>query len=273
MPRDECMGNLMLSVSTDSDCVRGPRDWGLTNHFCKYQPSNIQHAVQWLHVNFHTVLTFCESLSLKISSSPIMIKKKNNNNRQTKQSWSSAKIRGSHGLVVWGWRAMKIAVQTAGKAPVNSGPAWWTHSCSSSSCCSSVTLTMGFLAALHNFFCCGSVCGPKDGKQAYSMFSWGPKGVEDLREEILSKCHVCLAWQQQWHESYVTQVLFTDLSLEKKKKLKEIQHFDPAVMSHIVAKRLHQTKPNKIFSSVINPETHGVSRASYSFDFSLRLNI
>lgn len=73
MPRDECTGNPMLSVSTDSVCVRGPRDWGLTNHFCKYQPSKIQHAVQWLHVNFHTVLTFCESLSLKISSSLIMI--------------------------------------------------------------------------------------------------------------------------------------------------------------------------------------------------------
>lgn len=96
---------------------------------------------------------------------------------------------------------MKIAIQTAGKAPVNSGtvtvglPAGRTAVVADGCCCSSTTFNDGLFGRTLQlfFFLFVSVCGPEDGKQAGSMFSGGPWGAEDLREEILSKCHVCLA--------------------------------------------------------------------------------
>lgn len=270
MPQDECMGNPMLSVSTDSDCVRGPRDWGLTNHFCKYQPSKIQHAVQWLHVNFHTVLTFCKSLLLMISSSPIMMRKKT-----PKQPNKTVLVQCQNKGLPWvgsvGVKniAVKIAVQTAGKAPVNSGPAWRTHSCSSGSCCSSVTLTMGFWPLVTTFFFLLSFClWPKrweTGLFHVLVRSWGsggPEGGDSVKMPCLFGMTAAMTWIL-CHSSSV------HWPFSGKKMLKEIQHFDPAVMSRIVTKSLQQTKPNKIFSGVINPKTHGVPRASCSFDSSV----
>lgn len=96
---------------------------------------------------------------------------------------------------------MKIAVQTTGKAPVNSGtvtvglPAGRTAVVAGGCCCSSTAFNDGLFGRILQlfFFFFVSVCGAEDGKQAAPMFSGGPGGAEDLREEILSKCHVCLA--------------------------------------------------------------------------------
>lgn len=92
---------------------------------------------------------------------------------------------------------MKIAVQTAGKAPVNSGTVTAGlpdgRTAVVAAVIAVVILNDGpFGSTLQHIFF-GSVCGPEDGKQAGSMFSRGPGGAEDLREEILPKCHVALA--------------------------------------------------------------------------------
>ncbi len=55
------------------------------------------------------------------------------------------------------------------------------------------TLSDGPFGSTMQHILFGSVCGPEDGKQAGSMFSRGPGGAKDQREEILPKCHVGLA--------------------------------------------------------------------------------
>lgn len=74
-----------------------------------------------------------------------------------------------------------------------------------------------FGSTLQHFFFSCSVCGPEDGKQAGSMFSRGPEGELDLREEFLPKCHVCLAWQRQCHTPFIIQVLFKRMNFVSNK--------------------------------------------------------
>lgn len=77
---------------------------------------------------------------------------------------------------------MKIAVQTAGKAPVNSGTVTAGqsdgHTAVVAVAVSDVTSSNGLFGKpqQHVFFL-GSVCGPEDGKQTGSMFSRGPRGA------------------------------------------------------------------------------------------------
>lgn len=105
--------------------------------------------------------------------------------------WIEAKMRGSQWPMVWGWSRMdgKKTSWLWGK-PLFRGrwpQAWcrllldWRY-------------VMGLLAALWNILC--SVCGPIDGKQAGCMFSRGPGGAQDQREEILQKLP---AWQWKWN--------------------------------------------------------------------------
>lgn len=258
MPRDECMGNLMLSISADSDCVRGPRDWGLTNHLRKYQPSKVQHAVQWLHVNFHTVVTSCESLSLKISSSPIMILKQQQQPSQIVLVLCQNKELPWVGSVGVENIAVKIAVPTVGKAPVNSGAAWWTYSCSSRGCCSSVTFVMGFLAALYYFLCeCVFLfVTPEMGNKLI------PSSLEALWEWRTWGRGFCQNAMSVWHDSSNDMCpmsrKFCSLTCLWKKGLKQSDIFDLAVINCIVAKMLHQPKPNEILSCIIKAKL-GVS--------------
>lgn len=219
----------MLPVSTDSDRVRGPRDWGLTNHPCKYQPSKIQHAVQWLHVNFHTALTFCESLSRKISSSPIMIFKQQQQQQQPSQRVLA--LRQNKELPWVGGVgveniAMEIAVQTVGKAPVNSGAVWWTYSCSSGSRCSSETVMMDFLAALYIFVCVFLFVTPEMGNKLI------PSSREVLREWRTWGRRVCQNAMSVWHDSSSDRRpmsrKFCSLTCRRRTSFKKYNIFDPA---------------------------------------------
>lgn len=92
---------------------------------------------------------------------------------------------------------MEIAVQAAGKAPVNSGTVTADlsngHTAVGAMVVVAVTSTDGPFGSTMQHILFGSVCGAEDGKQAGSMFSRGPGGAEDQREEILPKCHVGLA--------------------------------------------------------------------------------
>lgn len=96
---------------------------------------------------------------------------------------------------------MEIAVQTTGKAPVNSGTVTAGlpdgHTAVVAAVGVGVTFGDGPFGCTmpHSLF--GSVCSPADGKQAGSMFSRGPEGAEDQREEMLPKCHVGLASLRQ----------------------------------------------------------------------------
>lgn len=128
---------------------------------------------------------------------------------------------------------MKIAVQTAGKAPVNSGTVTAglpdERTAVVAAVVAVVTLNDGpFGNTLQNIFF-GSVCGPEDGKQAGSMFSRGPGGAEDLREEILPKCPVA-------HDMHPVPCKFCPRGQTlSQTKVNEMQHFDLRVMAHIVA--------------------------------------
>lgn len=92
---------------------------------------------------------------------------------------------------------MEIAVQTVGKAPVHSGTVTTGLPDGQTTVVVAVvilvTLSEGPFGSTVQHILFGSVCGQADGKQADSMFSGGPGGVEDQREEILPKFHVGLA--------------------------------------------------------------------------------
>lgn len=92
---------------------------------------------------------------------------------------------------------MEIAVQTTGKAPVNSGTVTASlhggHTAVVAAVIVGLTLSDGPFGSTMQHTLFGSVCSPADGKQARSMFSRGPRGAEDQREEMLPKCHAGLA--------------------------------------------------------------------------------
>lgn len=92
---------------------------------------------------------------------------------------------------------MEIAIQTAGKAPVNSGTVTAGlpdgHAAVVATVVVAVTFTDGPFGSTVQHILFGSVCGAEDGKQAGSMFSRGPGGALDQREDILPECHVDLA--------------------------------------------------------------------------------
>lgn len=92
---------------------------------------------------------------------------------------------------------MKIALETAGKSPVNSGivttglqPAVVT------AVVVGVTLSYASSGSVAQHILLGSVCGPTDGKQAGPVFSGVPGGAQDLRDGTLPKFHVRLAKSQ-----------------------------------------------------------------------------
>lgn len=102
---------------------------------------------------------------------------------------------------------MEIAVQTVGKAPVHSGTVTTGLPDGQTTVVVAVvvlvTLSEGPFGSTVQHILFGSVCGQADGKQADSMFSRGPGGVEDQREEILPKFHVGLAWLCRRHSTTI----------------------------------------------------------------------
>lgn len=73
---------------------------------------------------------------------------------------------------------MEIAVQTAGKAPVNSGTVTaGLPDGHTAVVVVGLTLSDGPFGSTMQHILFGSVCGAADGKQAGSMFSRGPGGA------------------------------------------------------------------------------------------------
>lgn len=103
---------------------------------------------------------------------------------------------------------------------------------------------MDFLAALYNIFFVGSVCGLEDGKQAGSMFSSGPGGAQDLREEIEPKCHFDLACRQHHHAPlcHLSSVL---MRLTIKSEVSEMQHIQFWVRAQVVTSDRGMNSLNK----------------------------
>ncbi len=146
-------------------------------------------------------------------------------------------MRGSHGLLLYGVEnsGKEIAIQTTGKAPVNSGTVTTGlpdgRTAVVAAVVVGVTWSNGRFGSTLQHILFGSVCGPEDGKQAGLMFSGGPGGAEDLREEILPKCHAGSAWLRQWHAPYAMVALLEGTLSQN--EVNERQHSNGAI-AHIV---------------------------------------